>query len=56
MKTEGLPESILNNLKGIENQEFTGKEGFLDAVKLAVGEDLAIKYEDLFLKHVSKVE
>ena len=49
-RQEGVPNTTLEKLKCLENQEFTEEE-FLNAIKEQIGEEETIKYKETFLKY-----
>lgn len=55
LPSEGIPPNILQQLEGLQNQGFYGKEEFLDALKTTIGEQQTDTYKDLILKHVVRI-
>ena len=51
LRTEGVPDEVLNNLMGLENQEVTGEEEFLNILRDTIGEEETVLYKSLILKH-----
>lgn len=52
LRNEGIPDKILKDLKHLQNQEVTGENEFIEAVKKQIGQDQTVKYKELILKHV----
>ncbi len=50
---ENIPEEILDDLRALENQEFTKKREFLSAIKEQIGEVDTEKYQDLILEYAA---
>lgn len=48
---EDISEEILEGLKPLEDQEFTDKDDFLEAVEQQIGKEYLREYKDLILKH-----
>jgi len=53
---EGIPDNVLGGLQLIENQGFTNKEDFLNAIKKQIGNKQTVRYEELILKHADYVD
>ena len=51
LKSEEVPDEALEDLRGLENQEFTSEEKFLDSLERAIGEQQTNKFKLLILKY-----
>lgn len=51
LRHEGVPDTILNALKPLENQEPANQSEFLEAVEKQIGKDQTVSYKELILKH-----
>ena len=50
LKSQELPEAVLNELEKIKNQLFEGKRQFLQILKVIIGEENTKKYDKLILE------
>jgi hypothetical protein len=50
LRKEGILDNILEDLKSLENQGFTNREEFLDAVEKQIGNEQTVRYKKLMLK------
>lgn len=53
LKEKDIPDNILVELRALENQEFTSAKDFLDTLNSHIGEEQAIRYKTLILKHAT---
>lgn len=51
LKTEGVPDDVLENLKGLKNQERKDKEQFLALLKTTIGDEHTDKSNALIMKY-----
>lgn len=51
LQSEGVPDGILEDLKGIKDQEIKGEKKFLDKLKIVIGKEQTIQYKSAILKH-----
>jgi hypothetical protein len=51
LKSKDVPDDVLEKLKSLENREFTGEEKFLGIVKRTIGDEQAVRFKSLILKH-----
>lgn len=51
LKSEGVPDDVLENLETIKNQEIIGKGQFLDILKTTIGDEQTVEFKSLILKH-----
>ena len=51
LKSERLPDKVVEKLKTIKNEKITGKDRFIEALKLTIGDEPTERYESLFLRH-----
>jgi len=51
MKSEGVPDDILDKLQSLKDQKFTGEKEFLDLLKGKIGDEQADGFKSLILKH-----
>ena len=56
LQLEGVPDDIVEKLKGIKIQRFSGKEIFLEHVKKEIEKEKLDKYESLILQHSGILE
>lgn len=54
LKNSGISDSLLEELRPLENQEFTTEEEFLNAVKKRIGTEQTDTYKELILKYASR--
>jgi hypothetical protein len=54
LKTEGVPDDVLEKLKGIKNQEVGDEERFLALLKTTIGDERTVKFKSLIMKHALK--
>ena len=50
LESEGLPSEVIQELRSLKDQEFIGKDVFLENVKAKIGEDNVKEYQSLLLK------
>ena len=53
LKTEGVPNDILEKLESIKNQELTGERKFVGVLETAIGEEQTVKFKSLILEHAA---
>ncbi len=51
LRNEGIPDNMLEDLKFLENQEFTHEKNFVNAVEKQIGNEQTVRYKDLILKY-----
>jgi uncharacterized membrane protein YfcA len=51
LKTEGIPDDVLEKLQSVKNQQVNDKEQFLALLKTTVGDEQAVKFESLILEY-----
>lgn len=54
LRSENIPENILERLKPLENKEIIGEEEFLDTIKKQIEEVQTVRYKTLILKHAQQ--
>ncbi len=54
LKSEGVPDDVLEKLESIKNQEVTGEEEFVGILKTTIGEQQTVRFKSLFSKHAVK--
>ena len=54
LKSENVPDDVLEKSQSLKNQEFTGEEQFLDVLKRTVGDEQTVRFKSLILKHASE--
>lgn len=52
LKSEGLPDNVINKLEAIKNQAFTDKKKFLETLTSKIGDEQTVRYKSLILEHV----
>ncbi len=55
LKSEGVPDDILEQLNSIENKEFKNKYGFTDAINLLLKKENNPIYQKLFIKYAKRL-
>lgn len=53
LREKDIPDDILVKLRVLENQEFTSAKDFLDTLNSQIGEEQAVRYKTLILKHAT---
>ena len=51
LKTEGVPDDVLEKLQGIKNQKVRNEERFLDLLKTTIGDDRTVTFKSSIMKH-----
>jgi len=51
LKSESVPDDVLDKLQSLENQELTKEERFSDSLKRTIGDEQTVRFESLILKH-----
>jgi hypothetical protein len=51
LKSEGVPDEVMQNLEGLKNQEYIGQGKFGDILQTTLGEEQTRKFGSLILKH-----
>jgi hypothetical protein len=51
LKSEGVPDDVVEKLESIKNQESTAEEEFIGVLKTTVGEEQTVRFKSLILKH-----
>jgi hypothetical protein len=51
LKSEGVPDDVLEKLQSLKNQEFIGEENFLDKLEETIGDEQTVKFKSSILKH-----
>lgn len=51
LEFEGLPNDVISQLESIKNQEFRGRENFLNNLQLKIGDGQTVRYESRILKY-----
>ncbi len=54
LKTRGIPDEILENLRVLKERGFSSEHDFLNAVEKLIGEGHTVKYKDLILKYARR--
>ncbi len=54
LKNKKIPDNILEGLKTIKDQEFSGESKFLNAVEKQIEKEQTVRYKELILKHAEK--
>jgi cell division ATPase FtsA len=56
LKSEGVPNDVLEKLQSLKNQEIIGEEKFLDILKGTIGDEQTVRFKSLILKHAIEEE
>jgi penicillin-binding protein 1A len=56
LQSEGVPLSVLDNLRGLQDQAIMEEPAFLERLNTALGETLAAQYKSLMLKHSNNLK
>ena len=51
LKSEGVPDEVMQNLEGLKNQQYIGEGKFGDILKTTLGEEHTRRYGSFILKH-----
>ena len=51
LKSESVPDDVLEKLQSLKNKEFTGEENFLGILKKTIGDEKTVRFKSLILKH-----
>lgn len=52
LKSEGIPDDVIEKLENIKDQEITGEANFLDVLKKTIGDQRTEQFKPAILKHV----
>jgi Tol biopolymer transport system component/DNA-binding response OmpR family regulator len=56
LKSEKVPDDVLEKLEGIKDQEIMGEKEFLGKLKTTLGDEQTVKFKSLILKHALVVK
>lgn len=54
LKSEGVPDAVLEKLKGIKDQNVAGEAKFQELVRTTIGDEQAAKFESLIIRHAGR--
>jgi len=56
LKSEGVPDEVLEKLNGLKNQYFAERTSFVDTLRTAIGEEQTVKFQSPILKRTRASE
>jgi len=51
LKSEGVPDDVLEKLQSLKDQKITEEEKFLDILKRTIGDEQTVRFKSLIMKH-----
>jgi murein DD-endopeptidase MepM/ murein hydrolase activator NlpD len=54
LKSEGVPDDVLEKLQSLKNRAFIGEKNFLDKLKETIGDEQTVRFKSSILKHARK--